>query len=184
MQDTDLFISLAGIAGVFVGFGALISVRSGGPSGADEVSGMRWVVSLGIWVIVAAIAPVIVSRYGIADHDLWLGCSLLALVLFAVVFVANGRSPESRAGRAAALAVSPRAMAMVLVQAVPMIWLPTASIVLALALVVLGPFPDQEPALYLSTVAAGLFSAALALLYLVFLQPYPAAMPATGGSSI
>ena len=29
MQDADLLLSLAGIAGVFVGFGALISTRSG-----------------------------------------------------------------------------------------------------------------------------------------------------------
>ena len=29
MQDTELFLSLAEIAGVFVGFGALIAVRSG-----------------------------------------------------------------------------------------------------------------------------------------------------------
>ena len=41
MQDAELFLSLAGIAGVFVGFGALISVRSGGPSGAYEVSYIR-----------------------------------------------------------------------------------------------------------------------------------------------
>jgi hypothetical protein len=32
MQDADLFMELAGIVGVFVGFGALIAVRSGGPS--------------------------------------------------------------------------------------------------------------------------------------------------------
>jgi hypothetical protein len=38
MQDVDLLVQLAGIAGVFVGFGALISVRSGGPSDAHEVS--------------------------------------------------------------------------------------------------------------------------------------------------
>ena len=30
MQDADLFMELAAIAGVFVGFGALIAVRSGG----------------------------------------------------------------------------------------------------------------------------------------------------------
>ena len=34
MQDTELFLSLAEIAGVFVGFGALIAVRSGGPTEA------------------------------------------------------------------------------------------------------------------------------------------------------
>ena len=38
MQDTELFLSLAEIAGVFVGFGALISVRSGGPTEVDEVA--------------------------------------------------------------------------------------------------------------------------------------------------
>ena len=31
MQDTELFLSLAEIAGVFVGFGAVNAVRSGGP---------------------------------------------------------------------------------------------------------------------------------------------------------
>jgi len=180
MQDADQFLSLAGIAGVFVGFGALISVRSGDPSEADEVSSMRWVVSLGIWVIIAALAPVIISRYDIADHELWLVCSLLALVLFAVMVAVNGWAPETR---------QRRATAMVVAQAVPTVWLPTVSIVLALALVALGLFPDQEPALYLTAVTVGLFGAALSLLGLVFSQPYPAAasdpaaLPATGGSS-
>jgi hypothetical protein len=189
LQDADLLLSLAGIAGVFVGFGALISVRSGGSSEAGEVSGMRWVVSLGIWVVIAALAPVIVNRYDIAGHELWLVCSLLALVLFAVMFAVNGRAPETRAERAAWLAATPRATAMAVVQAVPTVWLPTVSIVLALALVVLGLFPDQEPALYLTAVAVGLFGAALSLLPLVFLQGRPAAasdpaaLPATGGSS-
>jgi len=32
MQDADLLVQLAGIAGLFVGFGALISVQSGGAS--------------------------------------------------------------------------------------------------------------------------------------------------------
>ncbi len=189
MQDVDLFLSLAEIAGVFIGFGALISVRSGGPSEAGEVSGMRWVVSLGIWVVIAALAPVIVHRYDIAGHELWLVCSLLALVLFAVMFAVNALSPENLAERAATFAATPRATAMVVVQAVPTVWLPTASIVLALALVVLGLFADQEPALYLTAVAVGLFGAALSLLLLVFSQRYPSAasdragLAATGGSS-
>jgi hypothetical protein len=189
MQDADLFIGLAGIAGVFVGFGALISVRSGGPSEFGEISGMRWVVTLGIWVIIAALAPVIVNRYDIAGHELWLACSLLALVLFAVMFAVNGQAPETRAERDAAFAATPPATAMLAVQAVPTVWLPTVSIVLALALVALGLIPDQEPALYLTAVAVGLFGAALSLLPLAFLQGRPGAasdsaeLPATGGSS-
>ena len=38
----------------------------------------------------------------------------------------------------------------------------------ALILVVLGLFPDQEPALYLTAVVLGLFLTALTLLWLVF----------------
>jgi hypothetical protein len=189
MQDADLLVQLAGIAGVFVGFGALISVRSGGPREVDEVSGMRWVVSLGIWVIIAALEPVIISRYDIAGHELWLVCSFLDLVLFAIMVAVNGRAPETRAGRAAALAQPPRAIAVELVQAVAAVWLPMVSIVLALALVALGLFTDQEPALYLTAVAVGLFAAALSLLLLVFSQGRPqtasdqAALPAPGGPS-
>jgi hypothetical protein len=189
MQDADLLLSMAGIAGVFVGFGALISVRGGGPVEADEVSTIRWVVSLGIWVVIAALAPVIVSRYNIAGHELWLVSSLLALVLFAVTFAMNGRAPETVAGRSAALAAPQRATAVVVVQAAAAVWLPTVSIAMALALVVLGLIQDQEQALYLTAVAVGLFGAALTLLALAFVQPYPAAasdpaaLPATGGSN-
>jgi len=65
----------------------------------------------------------------------------------------------------------------------------TFPMIAALVLVVLGLFPDQEPALYLTGVALGLFGDALVLLYLVFSQrrpqtaSEPAAPPATGGSS-
>ena len=59
----------------------------------------------------------------------------------------------------------------------------------ALILVVLGLFPDQEPALYLTAVGLGLVLGALTLLMLVFSQQRPqtasdrAAPPAAGGSS-
>jgi hypothetical protein len=179
MQDVDLFLSLAEIAGVFVGFGALISVRSGGASDATEVSYIRWVVSNAIWVVVAALAPVIVSRYDIAGHELWLVCSLLALVLFLGLLVV-WRTTEIRevvaVTRAVIVEVASNALLMV-----PMIG--------ALILVVLGVFPDQEPALYLSAVGLGLFLDALTLLFLVFSHGRPqtasdpAALPVTGGSS-
>ena len=58
MQDADLFIGLAGIAGVFVGFGALIAVRSGGASGRMEVGYTRGMVVFGVLAVVAALAPV------------------------------------------------------------------------------------------------------------------------------
>jgi len=173
MQDTELFLSLAEIAGVFVGFGALIAVRSGGPTEAGEVTGIRWVVSNAIWVVIVALAPIIISSYGITGHQLWLGCSLLALALLVVMMTVNGRTPENRAEIAATLAATPRAIVAVVVYGFT-IWLPTASLVLVLALVALGLFPDQEQALYLTAVALGLLMGALGLFVGVFWQRRPA----------
>jgi hypothetical protein len=187
MQDTELFLSLAEIAGVFVGFGALISVRSGGASDAHEVTYIRWVVSIAIWVVIAALAPVIFSRYDITGHGLWMACSLVALVLFAVMYTVNGRAPEHREDADAILATAPRVL--LVLGAGSTIWLPAASLALALALVVLGPFPDQEQALYLTAVGLGLYMGAIGLFAMVFSQRRPAAPPdragltAPGGSS-
>ena len=137
MQDTELFLSLAEIAGVFVGFGALIAVRSGGPTEASEVTGIRWVMSNAIWVVIAALIPILVSGYGVSSHELWLLCSLLALVLLAVMIVVNGRAPENLAEIAAKrVATKPAMWAVVYL---PTIWLPLVLLVLALALVVVGP---------------------------------------------
>ncbi len=182
MQDTELFLSMAEIAGVFVGFAALISVRSGGPSDAHEVTYIRTVVGVAIWVVIAALAPVIVSRYDITGHGLWAACSLLALVLLLGQWIMGERTAEARELSAAvSWAQSIGGMASYLGLVIPMM--------AALVLIVLGLFPDQEPALYLTAVGLGLFLGALFLLFLVFSQRRPqtasdpAARPATGGSS-
>jgi hypothetical protein len=182
MQDADLLVQLAGIAGVFVGFGALISVRSGGPSDALEVTYIRWVVSLAIWVVIAALAPVIVSRYDLAGHGLWLACSLLALVLLLGLWIVNERTTETRELVAViSLAETIGSMAFNLGLLIPTI--------AALVLVMLGLFPDQEPALYLTAIGLVLCLGAFTLLLLVLSQlrpptaSDPAALPATGGSN-
>jgi hypothetical protein len=171
MQDADLLAQLAGIAGVFVGFGALISVRSGATMATSEFNSIRWVVTIAIWVVIVALAPVIVSRYDIADHALWLACSLVALVLLAIMIVVYGRAPENRADVSETLAATPRVL--LVVGAASTFWLPTATLVLALALVVLGLFPDQEPALYLTAVGLGLFMGAIHLFVIVFWRGRP-----------
>jgi len=163
MQDTELFLSLAEIAGVFVGFGALISVRSGGRGNVHEVTYIRSVVWTALWVVVAALAPVIVGRYDITGHDLWLVCSLAAFVLWLVLLLLDARTPEAREDLAAASRTRVIGeLTVTLLLAVPMM--------IALVVVVLGLFPDQEPALYLTAVALGLFIGALTLLLLVFSQ--------------
>jgi hypothetical protein len=182
MQDADLFLELAGIAGVFVGFGALIAVRSGSSTDPGEVLGIRWLVSVAMWVVVAALTPVMVSRYDPAGHEIWLVCSLVALAMWVAVLVVNGLSPEYRqevAGYSRAQVLGEEAVGALLY--VPMLG--------ALVVVVLGLVPDQEPALYFTAVGLGLFLAALGLLMMVFSQRRPRAasgpaeLPATGGSS-
>jgi hypothetical protein len=46
MQDVDLFLALAEIAGIFVGFGALIALRSGATADPAEVMFVGMVVWL------------------------------------------------------------------------------------------------------------------------------------------
>ena len=106
MQDADLFLSLAGIAGVFVGFGALIGTRSGGPSDVDEVAYMRTVVAMGLLTVVAALAPVTIGRYDLTDHQVWAFSSALALVGSLLLVVMNARTPEFRAGWATSVAAT------------------------------------------------------------------------------
>jgi hypothetical protein len=187
MQDTDLFLSLAEIAGVFVGFGALISVRSGGPTEAGELTGIRWVMSTAIFVVIAALAPILIGSYGVDGHELWLACSLLAVALFAIVMIVNARAPENLAELAATLAVTPRIVTVAVYG--PTVWLPTMSLVLALGLVVLGFVPALEHALYLTAVGLGLFMSAMGLFVMVFERRRPqaasdrAALPAARGPS-
>ncbi len=181
MQGTELFLSLAEIAGVFVGFGALISIRSGGTNEAHEVTYIRSVVSLGIWVVVVALAPVIISQYGLGTHELWLVCSLLGLVLYVGMWIVNERTTESRE-----LGTSYSRAEMVGVVASNLAF--TGLMVATLVVIVLGLFPNQERALYLSAVALVLSLGAFTLLLLVLsrrrtpVASDAADLLATGGS--
>ena len=172
MQDTELFLSLAQIAGVFVGFGALIAVRSSGAMGVNDVNGLRWVVTTGIWVVIVALAPTIVSGYGLTGHRLWLVCSLLALAFLVAMMLVFLPTPENLAVLADNLATVPPALTALVT--VSTIWLPLALLVLALALVALGPFPSQEQALYLTAAALGLLMSALGMFVEVFWRRRPA----------
>jgi hypothetical protein len=139
-------------------------------------------------VVIAALTPILIDSYGAASHELWLMCSFLALVLFAVMLVVNSLAPENLAEVAAARATTPMATRVLLFG--PTIWMPVAVLALALALVILDLFPDQEQALYLTAVGAGLFMSAMGLFVMIFVPGTsptasdPATIPATGGSSV
>ena len=175
MSDTELLVPLAEIAGVFVGFGALIAVRGGAAMAASEINAIRWVMTTGIWVVIAVFTPTVFGSYGLGGHELWLVSSLLALTLLVVMIVVFARSPENQAELESSLATVPREI-IVLVMG-PSFWLPVAGLLLALVVVVLGLLPDQEQALYLTAAALGLLMSALGLFVGVFWQRRPTAAP-------
>ncbi len=175
MQGTDVLIPLAEIAGVFVGFGALIAVRGGARMTLSETIWMRYAMMAGIWVVIAAIAATVIGSYGVAGHELWLSCSPLALALFAAMVIVFGLTPENRAERARLSSALPRRVAAAVYGST--VWLPMPLLLVALAIVVLGPFPDQEPALYLTAVAVGLYMGAISLFVAVFWQGPGAELP-------
>jgi hypothetical protein len=182
MQDADLFMELAGIAGVFVGFGALIAVRSGGAGDAFEVTYMRFVVWIGMLTVVAALAPVTLGPYGLGEHEVWvLSCAILVAAYLAMGIV-NVRMPESRAVDAA----SSRTHKIAEYGMSVLFGIPT---VIAVILIVLGLRPELEAALYRTVVVLVLLGAGGTLLELVYWQRRPRAasgpaeLPATGGSS-
>jgi hypothetical protein len=183
MQDTELFLSLAEIAGVFVGFGALIAIRGGGASEDYDVASVGVVVWTGIAVILVALVPVALSRFDLPGHALWVACSLIALALFWIGNEVVGRASRELQALKAVYKHRTRVWVEVVTAA---LWAPMT---VALAAIVLGLLPDQEPALYLASVVLLLFMDAWLLLLLVFSvgRPQtasdPAALPATGGPS-
>jgi len=188
MQDAELFMGLAGIAGVFVGFAALIAVRSGGPSDPLEVAPMRVLVSMAMLTIVAALAPVALGRYDLTDHQVWALSSALALVGFAVMGAISARTPEYRAGWATSIAATKLTLSDVVGWAFYALYM--IVLVVAPIIIILGVAPDLESALYFTYVVLVLLGPGWALLGLVFAQrspqpaPDPAALPAAGGSSV
>ena len=81
IQDFEFFIGIASIAGVFVGFAALISVTHRDAIEAFQLVRIRAVVTIGLMVIVASLIPIGLNYYGVTGHNLWFICSLVFLFL-------------------------------------------------------------------------------------------------------
>jgi hypothetical protein len=165
MQNTELLMHLAEIAGVFVGFGALISIRSEATRD-EEVMMIRMIVLFGILVVVAALTPVLISGFGVTGHGLWVASSAVFLILWWGSSILNRWDFE----RTRVLAtVTRRARVRQEIPAAPL-WL---SMNVALILILTGLFPGREPTLYMTAVTMNLFLTAGMLLYLVYLQRRP-----------
>jgi hypothetical protein len=162
MQDTELFLSLAEIAGVFIGFGALIAVRGAGTGDAWGVAGVGLVVWGGIEVVALALVPVAVGRFEVADHALWVSCSLFFLALFWVVGEVVDRVFPERMAMRSAWPLKARwrlELVMGLLVLLPMHIL--------LVLILLGVLPDREAALYFAALVLLLLMVMFELLWMV-----------------
>ncbi|HYN47335.1 MAG TPA: hypothetical protein VER83_00630 [Candidatus Nanopelagicales bacterium] len=175
MQHTELFLSLAEIAGVFVGFGTLIAVRSAGASGRIEVGYTRGMVAFGVLTVVAALAPVTLSLFDLAEHQVWSLSSALVLVGLIVFVAAQARTAEYRANLAAGFeatrAQSRSRWPAILDTGASMLYL--VAVVLVPIVILLGVAPELETALYFTVVVLFLLGAAWLLLEIVFSQRLP-----------
>jgi hypothetical protein len=165
MQDTELFMELAGIAGVFVGFGALIAVRSGGATEPQEVSPVRITVAMGVMTVIGALAPVTLGRYDLTDHQVLALSSVLVLGGTLGISFIHVRSPEFKAYAAS----SGRLKRSDVVGIVAWVLL-AGGMALAPIVIVLGVAPELEAALYFTVLVLILLLAAWSLMSLVFAQ--------------
>ena len=162
-QDVGLFLAIAEIAGVFVGFGALISFTRRTEIATTQLGQIRAVVTSGLVVVVAALVPVSLSRYGIGGHSLWFVSSLIFLALVWAVIILSLRRPENREIVASETRASPPLAAF--------FWLLLElPIQIPLVLTILGLYPNLEPGFYTTALVFNLFEAAFVLARLVYWQ--------------
>lgn len=158
-METELFVHFAEIAGVFVGFGALISLRSARVDDVHDVVYLEAVLGLGVWVVIASLVPVNVNRYGVHGHTLWLSCALIAVVLWATLVVALNRTPGSRA-----VTAKPEPLDRFF----PVVGLPLHLVIAgSMVLIIVGVRPGLDEALYVTALTAGVVFAGWTLLALV-----------------
>jgi hypothetical protein len=168
--DVELFIAIAEIAGVFVGFGALISLTRKNAIDFPQLGRLRGVVSVALVVIVAALIPVGISRYGITGHDFWLICSIIFLFLVWAQILLSLSKSEYRQLLTKQTRVSPIVSMF--------FWLLLeAPIHVSLVLTIIGIYPDLEPAFYTTALLFHLFEATFLLVQIVNYQMKPSTNP-------
>lgn len=168
MPDAGLLLALAEIAGIFVGFGALISIRSTDP--ADDglvVSTLRYVTWVGVWVLISSLAPVALSRVGLTGRALWLP-SALSLGIFIALWLTDAFSPESKAFEKITSKPLRRLRTLYLGVGGPLV----VGLLASLVVVALGVWTDADQGLYFAAVTLGMALAAFTLLTVVFMAPH------------
>ena len=157
--DAELFVALAEIAGVFVGFGALISVTRRGSAAISDRVQIRGVVLTGLLVVASALIPVGLERYSLDPDTVWRASSIAFLLLIWTVFLVPLRNPADRRELLSQFKTEPMGLVFLLCLEV--------AVQGPLVLVILGSFPASSPALYTTALIINLLQAALLLSQLV-----------------
>lgn len=157
-MDTDLFVHFAEIAGIFVGFGALIGLRSTERLDLHDVVYLKSVLALGVWVVIFALIPIAVERYGVDGHALWLWCAVAALAVWLIAIFGLNSTADLRAfNRGQDLERVDRFF--------PVIGLPLHLVIVgSLVVIITGAWASAEEALYVTALTAGVVFAGYALL--------------------
>jgi hypothetical protein len=161
--DVGLFVGFAEIAGVFVGFGALISVTGRSDVEPAQLGALRAVVTAGLSVVVAALIPVALSAYGLEGRALWFISSGAFLALSWAVIGLSLRSPANKRLMRSLARTQPMSSLFFWAALELPIQVP-------LVLAVLGLFERLDPAFYVTALAFNLFEAAFVLAQVVYSQ--------------
>jgi hypothetical protein len=160
-HDLDLLLSIAEIAGVFVGFGALISFTRPRETEARDLFRLGTVVTIATFVVIASIIPVALGRYELSSPSVWRWSSAVSLLLTCVGWVILMRTPGIRGFvRDEIRANLPFAFTFWVLLDIP--------ILTALVLVLLGVFRSYAPGLYTTALVLGLCEAAALFSRLVY----------------
>jgi len=153
--EFDLFISLSAIAGIFIGFGALITVTT--LNDKITLGMLRGIVTVGLLTLVGCLIPVLLGRYGIENNLLWRWSSgvFFALIWFSLLH------PAARQVFIAQFKLN--------IKAALFFWIVVEiPIQLPLILGISGAYPNLHPAFYTTAIILNLVQAGILLVQIVY----------------
>lgn len=158
----SIYLAYAQIAGVFVGFGALISFSDKGQKDTVEYAAVVAVVLIGLLLILVSLTPIALSRFALEPQYIWRISAALFLGLdFIATFVPVFFLPDGKKNQADFVREYPKSMATLYL-------LLTLPLYAMLAMVVLNFMPQFHSAIYTFALSFYVLQAALFMTLLVF----------------
>jgi hypothetical protein len=148
-EDIDTLLTIAEIAGVFVGFAALVTIvagRSQDKSRSGDTFLLFHVVITSAQVIAAALVPVVLHRYGLSPSIVWQASAAIGFLLNWLVIVMMSRVTQGYT----TVHSSRRAWSIVGWSLEPLVQVP-------LLLCIFGLWRTLAPAFYLTAVVVLVF---------------------------